>query len=63
MDVNIKRNKEKKKKEIWKFDWNGNLLCKYIPNIDISHMANVYDKQIILLTNDEKAQIATWKGE
>lgn len=43
--------------------WNGNLLCKYIPNIDISHIASVYEKQIILLTNDEKAQIATWNVE
>ena len=59
-DVNSQENLKRLNNEIWKFDWEGNLICKYKPNIDISLFTLSSCNNIIGLTNTEEPQIVIW---
>lgn len=59
-DVNRENATERLKKEIWKFDWEGNLLVKLIPNIDICLFTMTPDGRIVALSNDENPSVLIW---
>ena len=57
-DSNIKDTSSKSKKEIWRYDWDGNLLNKYVPNVDISLITVQPDGTLIGLTDEGDSKIA-----
>lgn len=57
-DSNIKDTSSKSKNEIWRYDWDGNLLNKYVPNVDISLITVHPDGTLIGLTDEEESKIA-----
>ena len=57
-DSNIKDTSSKSKNEIWRYDWDGNLLNKYVPNVDISLITVHPDGTLIGLTGEEESKIA-----
>lgn len=59
-DTNSVDATERVKNEIWKFDWNGHLLAKLVPNANISLFTITPDERIIALTLDENSDILVW---
>lgn len=60
-DVNTKDSNQHLNKEIWKYDWNGNLLCKYHPDVDLSFLTLSDHREIIALTSEEEAKIGIYR--
>lgn len=46
------------RKEIRCYDWEGNLLCKYIPNVNLSYLTLSMDGKLVGLTEGENPVIA-----
>lgn len=61
MNVNKKGEESHQKNEIWEFDWDGNLTAKYIPDMNVSHMAKISETKIALLSEKEQLQFAVWE--
>lgn len=57
-DNNTLEESKKANKEIWRFDWKGNLLNKYIPNVNLAFITMTSEGDLIGLTDSEEPEIA-----
>ena len=53
----------KRKKEIWRYDWKGNLLNRYIPDVELSLITVASDGRLVGLTDSEELSIAFVSGD
>lgn len=62
-DNNSLESSVKRKKEIWRYDWKGNLLNRYIPDVELSLITVASDGRLIGLTDSEEPSIAFVSGD
>lgn len=55
---NTSEESPQRQKEIWRFDWDGNLLNKYIPNANLAFITVTSKGDLIGLTDSEEPAIA-----
>lgn len=59
-NVNSEESPKRLNNEIWKLDWEGNFICKYKPDVDISLFTLNAAHDIIGLTKTEDPQMVVW---
>lgn len=62
-DNNSLESSVKRKKEIWRYDWKGNLLNRYIPDVELSLITVASDGRLVGLTDSEEPSIAFVSGD
>lgn len=62
-DVNTGNSGKLQNREIWKFNWDGEFLCKFRPDIDISLLTIDSHNNIITLTAEENPKMGIWNPE